>query len=129
MNWPVLRVALLVIVVINAHAGDAAKLNILFLFSDDQRADSIAALGNGRVRTPNLDRLVSRGTTFTRAYCMGAMQGAVCVPSRAMLMTGRSLFRIHEQLKEQETWPERFAAAGWRTFITGKWHNGAASVP
>jgi arylsulfatase A-like enzyme len=109
-------------------AGEAAKPNILFLFSDDQRADTIAALGNGRVRTPNLDRLVQAGTTFTRAYCMGAMQGAVCVPSRAMLMTGRTLFRIQEQLKDQDTWPERFAASGWRTFITGKWHNGDASV-
>ncbi|MBA3697765.1 MAG: sulfatase-like hydrolase/transferase [Planctomycetes bacterium] len=123
-----LHLTLVLVLAATSQAGDAAKPNILFLFSDDQRADSIAALGNGRVRTPNLDRLVNRGTTFTRAYCMGAMQGAVCVPSRAMLMTGRSLFRIHEQLKEQETWPERFAAAGWRTFITGKWHNGAASV-
>lgn len=119
---------LLMLVAVGAMAGEAVRPNILFLFSDDQRFDTIAALGNGRVRTPNLDRLVDRGTTFTRAYCMGAMQGAVCVPSRAMLMTGRTLFRAHDQLKDQDTWPERFAAAGWRTFITGKWHNGGASV-
>jgi arylsulfatase A-like enzyme len=102
--------------------------NILFLFSDDQRADSIASLGNASIRTPALDRLVKTGTAFTRAYCMGANQGAVCVPSRAMLMTGRSLFRIQEQLQDQDTWPEAFARAGYSTFITGKWHNGAPSV-
>jgi arylsulfatase A-like enzyme len=123
-----LSVIWLLALTVDATTGEAARPNILFLFSDDQRADTIAALGNRRVHTPNLDRLVERGTTFTRAYCMGSMQGAVCVPSRAMLMTGRTLWRIHEQLKDQDTWPERFAAAGWRTFITGKWHNGGASV-
>jgi arylsulfatase A-like enzyme len=123
----VLRLTLLVVLAMTLHAGEA-KPNILFLFSDDQRADTIAALGNHRVRTPNLDRLVEHGTTFTRAYCMGSMQGAVCVPSRAMLMTGRSLWRIHDQLKDQPSWPEQFAGAGYRTFITGKWHNGAQSV-
>lgn len=102
--------------------------NILFLFSDDQRADTIGAWGNEHVKTPNLDRLVKQGTSFTRAYCMGANQGAVCVPSRAMLMSGRTLFRVKENLQGQETWPQQFAAAGYRTFITGKWHNGAPSV-
>lgn len=127
-RWPSVRLALLFLLATIATAGEAPKPNILFLFSDDQRADTIAALGNRRVRTPNLDRLVEQGTTFTRAYCMGAQQGAVCVPSRAMLMTGRSLFRVHDQLKDQPSWPEQFAAAGYRTFITGKWHNGAKSV-
>ena len=113
-----------------AFAADspAPRPNVLFLFSDDQRADTIGALGNQDVRTPNLDRLVRAGTTFTRAYCMGALQGAVCVPSRAMLLTGRTLFRIHPQMENQTTWPEKFAEAGYTTFITGKWHNGPASV-
>ncbi len=102
--------------------------NILFLFTDDQRADTIHGLGNDHIQTPNLDRLVRQGTVFTRAYCMGALQGAVCVPSRAMLMTGRTLFRVKENLKGQTTWPEMFARAGYSTFITGKWHNQAASL-
>ncbi len=106
----------------------AAPPNVLFLFSDDQRADTIHALGNLHIETPHLDRLVARGTAFTRAYCMGGMQGAVCVPSRAMLLTGRSLWRIDEQIKNQPAWPEQFAAAGYSTFITGKWHNGKESL-
>src|SRR5256885_10923043 len=100
-----------------ALAGErASHPNILFLFSDDQRADTIHALGNTHIQTPNLDRLVTEGTTFTRAYCMGAQQGAVCVPSRAMLMTGRTLFRVKTNLQGQTSWPEMFARAGYSTF-------------
>jgi len=51
------------------------------------------------------------------------------VPSRAMLMTSRGLFRVKENLQGQKTWPEQFAGAGYRTFMTGKWHNGAKSAP
>src|SRR5207245_1689701 len=92
------------------HAADPPKKpNVLFLFSDDQRADTITALGNEHIRTPNLDRLVRQGTACTSAYCMGAQQGAVCVPSRAMVMTGRTLFRVSPELKGQTTWPEMFA--------------------
>lgn len=111
-----------------AAAEPAKRPNILVLFSDDQRADTIAALGNPHLRTPHLDGLVRDGTAMTRAYCMGSMQGAVCVPSRAMLLTGRTLFRIKENLQGQATWPEAFATAGYRTFFTGKWHNGAPSA-
>ncbi len=106
----------------------AKKWNVLFLFSDDQRADTIAAHGNKHIQTPNLDRLASTGTSFMRAYCMGSQQPAVCVPSRAMLLTGRSLFRVNVKLENQTTWPEMFARAGYVTFVTGKWHNGQPSV-
>ena len=102
--------------------------SVLVLLSDDQRADTVAALGNPHLRTPAVDALVARGTVCDRAYCMGSMQGAVCVPSRAMMLSGRSLFRIDEQLRGCDTWPEAFARAGYRTFLTGKWHNGAASA-
>lgn len=120
---------LLALVPALAHAQNKVKRpNVVFLFTDDQRADTIAALGNKHIKTPNLDALVARGTTFTRAYCMGAMQGAVCVPSRAMIMSGRTLFRINEKLDGIPTWPAMFARAGYRTFITGKWHNQQASV-
>ncbi len=110
-------------------ADDPVKPNVLFLFADDQRADTIAALGNSVIKTPNLDRLVKKGVAFDRAYMQGGMQGATCVPSRAMLLSGRSLFRIDEKLKRDPTWPNAFAECGYTTFMSGKWHNGPASLP
>ncbi|MCX6953148.1 MAG: sulfatase-like hydrolase/transferase [Verrucomicrobia bacterium] len=114
-----------------AVAAPAASTqpNILFIFADDQRADTIAALGNRHIQTPNLDRLVRRGVAFNRAYMQGGMQGATCVPSRAMLLSGRSLFHIDEKLTRDETWPAAFGRAGYTTFISGKWHNTPASIP
>lgn len=70
-----------------------ARPNILFLFADDMRADSIAALGDGIVKTPNLDSLVRRGFVFNNAYCLGGNVPAVCTPSRNMLLSGKVYFR------------------------------------
>ena len=103
------------------------KPNILFLFTDDQRFDTLAALGNPATITPNLDRLAASGTAFTRASIMGGSCGAVCMPSRAMLHTGRMLFGIE---REGQTIPpehvllgEHLRAHAYETFGTGKWHN------
>src|SRR3954468_16609978 len=77
-----------------ALAADAPKKpNVIFLFADDQRADTISALGNPHIETPNLDELVHRGFAFRNTYCLGANIGAVCTPSRNMLMSGRAYFR------------------------------------
>lgn len=119
----------LLVMLRSASPGAEAPPNILFLFADDQRADTIAALGNPVIKTPNLDKLVARGTSFTRAYMQGGMNGATCVPSRAMLLSGRSLFTIDEKLLRDETWPAAFGRAGYTTFMSGKWHNGERSIP
>jgi arylsulfatase A-like enzyme len=113
---------------LNAAADNPARPNILFLFADDQRADTIAALGNPIIKTPGLDRLAHSGMAFNRAYMQGGFNGATCVPSRAMLLSGQNLFHIDEKLMRAETWPEAFARAGYTTFISGKWHNGDASL-
>ncbi|MFM2212550.1 MAG: hypothetical protein RL639_1744 [Verrucomicrobiota bacterium] len=125
MSLPRLCLALLVTVV---SLTAAQPPNVVFIFADDQRADTIAALGNPVIKTPNLDRLVKRGVAFTRAYMQGGNQGATCVPSRAMLLSGRSLAQIDEKLLKYQTWPSSFGAAGYATFATGKWHNGPPSV-
>jgi len=105
--------------------------NILFLFTDDQRFDTIHALGNDQIATPNMDRLVARGTACTDAYIMGGSAAAVCMPSRAMLMTGRTLYHLQAQgqaiPEEHVLLGEALQAAGYATFGTGKWHNGPAS--
>jgi arylsulfatase A-like enzyme len=107
------------------------KPNILFFFVDDQRFDTIRALGNPSIHTPNLDRLVERGTAFTQAHIPGGTSGAVCMPSRAMLLTGRTLFHLQEEGQEipvsHTTLGECFQAAGYQTFGTGKWHNGKSA--
>jgi len=125
MSLPRLCLALLVTVL---SLTAAQSPNVVFIFADDQRADTIAALGNPVIKTPNLDRLVKRGVAFTRAYMQGGNQGATCVPSRAMLLSGRSLAQIDEKLLKYPTWPHAFSAAGYATFATGKWHNGPPSI-
>ncbi len=113
--------------------ADEAKSppNILWIVSDDQRADTIAAHGNTTILTPSLDRLVRQGISFNSAYCMGSTSGAVCAPSRYMMMTGRSLHRLPGNVfnipESEVTLPQRLREAGWNTFFTGKWHNGKAA--
>ena len=105
--------------------------NILILFTDDQRFDTIRALGNEAIHTPNMDRLVARGTTFRDGYIPGGSSGAVCMPSRAMLMTGRYLYRLEGEgqgiAAEHLMLPEYLRGQGYTTFGTGKWHNGPAA--
>ncbi len=107
------------------------KPNILFVFTDDQRFDTLAGLGNPHIRTPHMDRLLERGVAFTHAHIPGGTSGAVCMPSRAMLHTGRSLFHLEGAGQsippEHTTLGEHLQACGYRTFGTGKWHNGRAS--
>src|SRR5690606_29493029 len=120
-----LAIALLSTVTLQGNFAQSqqAKPNILFLFADDQRADALGASGNPYIRTPNLDQLASEGSRFENAYVMGGNHGAVCAASRAMLLSGKSLFHVYDKLKDERTMPMDFAQAGYSTFGTGKWHN------
>jgi arylsulfatase A-like enzyme len=106
-------------------AGEKNKPNILFLFADDQRADAMGCAGNTYIQTPNIDKLAETGVRFTNNYVMGGHHGAICAPSRAMLMSGKSLFHVYDHLEGVHTMPMHFAENGYVTFGTGKWHNGA----
>lgn len=106
-----------------ASSQAAQKPNILFILADDQRWDTIAALGNSEVKTPNLDQLVERGFFFRNAFCMGSMIPAVCAPSRTMLMTGRSLWHIPAPNTKQwdgQSLGSVFRGAGYSTLFVGK---------
>ena len=104
------------------------KPNILFIVTDDQRFDTIHALGNNEIITPNLDKLAKRGTSFVRAHIAGGTCGAVCMPSRAMILSGRNPFHLEELggniPPEHKTLAETFKNNGYETIGLGKWHNG-----
>ena len=102
------------------------KPNIVFIFPDGFQNNATHALGNPDVITPNLDRLVRSGTTMINCYINGSNYGAVCVPSRGMMLTGRHLFSLegngHDLPEGQTTMPEAFKHAGYDTYISGHWH-------
>ena len=110
--------------VCSSPALAAKRPNVLFLFADDQRPDTIAALGNPVIKTPNLDQLAKRGFVFKNAYCMGSTMGAVCNPSRHMMHSGMGLFHYKPKQKEN-TWGDVFRKAGYVTYHESKRGNTA----
>jgi len=121
-------VALILFFPLTASAAESSRPNILLLFADDQRADTIGAWGNPHIETPNIDSLVRRGVSFKRNYCFGSNSGAVCMPSRAMLHTGKHWMHSNNQMKGETTLGQLLRANGYATFATGKWHNGSDSI-
>ena len=134
-----LLLAILLAAPLLSRAAD--KPNVLFIFADDMCYEAVGAMGLTDIDTPNLDRLMKRGMTFTRAYNMGSWSGAVCVASRHMLITGRYIWRAqaasnllggrrnkknhNAAAKKKEfdgLWPQVLKRQGYQTFMTGKWH-------
>ena len=104
------------------HAAEAPgrKPNVVFLFTDDQREDPVAALGNPNIKTPNLDALAKSGVIFRNAYCMGGFSGAVCLPSRMMMLRGRSWFSVRNLPPGFPNFPTALNEAGYETYHHGK---------
>lgn len=103
--------------------------NILWICTDQQRYDTIHALGNAHIRTPNLDRLVAEGVTFTNAYT----QSPICTPSRASFLTGRYPSTLHVNRNGNAYFPpgiplitRALADAGYDCGLAGKLHLSAA---
>lgn len=100
--------------------------NILLLFTDMQRADTIGALGNPIIRTPGMDRLVREGTAFTRCFS----PSPVCVPARYSLHYGRWPHRTNcfsnneggNVVIDDTSYVARLGRAGYRTHGIGKTH-------
>jgi len=103
--------------------------NILWICTDQQRFNTIAALGNPLIRTPNIDRLVGSGVSFTRAYC----QSTVCAPSRASFLTGRyprttGCRQNGQSIPKRERLISRILADhGYTCGLAGKLHLASAS--
>lgn len=102
--------------------------NVVLLFADDMRYGMIEDPG---IVTPNLERLAGKGVMFRNAHIPGGTSGAVCMPSRAMLHTGRlleGLARAGRYIpKEHVMLGEVLRDNGYETFGIGKWHNGTDS--
>lgn len=116
------------IAVTTTLAADAAKPNIVVILADDLRADCIGAV-NPRIHTPNIDRIARRGVRFDNAYIMGGNCAAVCTPSRVMLMTGRTLFNLPNDIYAEGNKPSLpvmstvFRQAGYDSLYCGKHGN------
>jgi arylsulfatase A-like enzyme len=125
-----MRLLILLLALLSLSPARAEKPNVLFLLADDMVWKAVRSAGREDIDTPNLDRLASRGTTFTHAYNPGGWHGAVCVASRTMLMTGRPLWRARDAEPRLEAdfvakgrlWPQMISAQGYRTCFSGKWH-------
>ena len=78
------------------------KPNILWICSDQQRWDTIGALGNSHVKTPNIDRLCQEGMAFTHAFC----QSPICTPSRSSFLTGLYPSTVHGCRNGNDEWAE-----------------------
>jgi choline-sulfatase len=112
----------------SSPSGGAPPPNILFVMTDQQRFDTIAALGHPLVHTPNLDRLVQRGAACTNAYTTCP----VCVPARYSIMTGcepsktswLSNWAPGDRVSERcgPYLAQTLAARGYRTWGLGKFH-------
>lgn len=96
----------------------------MWICTDQQRFDTIRALGNSNIRTPNLDRLVSEGTSFTHAFC----QNPICAPSRGSFLTGRyprttRLRQNGAKIPDDELLvPKILTEHGYRCGLSGKLH-------
>jgi arylsulfatase A-like enzyme len=113
--------------------------NIVLTIADDQRGAALGCAGVEPVLTPCLDALAARGVRFAQAQHFGSCHGAICAPSRAMLMTGIPYFRLDPSLLAwgpetpsagqppaiPPTLGQKLRGAGYTAFATGKWHNGA----
>ena len=92
---------LLIAVACGRSAAQSTRPNILFIYADDQSYKTLSCYPEAPdwVRTPNIDKLATRGVRFTRAYF-----GAWCMPSRASLLTGRLQHAIESEFGRQSNW-------------------------
>ena len=109
----------------------ASKPNILWICTDQQRYDTIHALGNEHIQTPNIDRLCAEGVAFTHAHC----QSPICTPSRSSFLTGLYASTVHGSRNGNAYFPanervklitKRLADAGYDCGLSGKLHIASA---
>jgi arylsulfatase A-like enzyme len=109
-----------------AAAAQRTRPNIVFICSDDHHYQCLGAAGNPHIRTPNLDRLVSRGVLFSN----GVISTPQCAPSRGILLSGQEIYqnglesngRTSFREGQGPTIVQQLNRAGYDTVLVGKWH-------
>ena len=104
---------------------DADKPNIIYLMTDDQRADTLGCMGNPIIHTPNIDTMASQGVLFKNAF----VTTAICMTNRACVFTGQyaarhGIWAFSQELSSeqlQNSYLGQLKAAGYRTGFIGKW--------
>jgi choline-sulfatase len=133
-QWRILSAALLLVLAISCDLiGQERRPNILFILTDDQSPETLSCYGPTTCQTPHLDRLAREGMILHDAHHMGSWSGAVCLPSRTMIMTGRTVWRIpgasgpglqqprgFRNEAANQSLPAIFNRAGYDTFRTCK---------
>lgn len=112
------------------QSKEKKKPNFLFVLVDDQSPLDLKTYDpNSILETPNIDKLAKEGTIFDQARHMGSMNGAVCTPSRHMIMTGRTLWHLPSSAKNKDNGADSLASqtigaifnrAGYKTMRTCK---------
>ncbi|MDO5971526.1 sulfatase [Flavivirga aquimarina] len=111
------------------------KPNIVFVFADQWRAQSLGYSGNPDVITPNIDKLASEGVYFSNAISTAP----VCTPFRSMMLTGQYVLKngmfMNDVLldPDSKSFAKLFSEQGYNTAYIGKWHldgnNRSAFIP
>jgi iduronate 2-sulfatase len=124
MKYSLFLLAFLPAVALRPPLLAAERTNVLFIISDDLTATALSCYGNTICRTPNIDRLATRGTRFTRAFC----NGTYCGPSRASFLSGYyphatgvlGYTSPRPAIGDRATWPQHFKNAGYYTARVSK---------
>lgn len=134
---PLVLLSFVVLAVGGVAAHAAERPNFLFMYTDDQRWDTLGVVQREQgdkarfpwLQSPNLDRLAAEGVRFRNAFVVTSL----CAPSRAAFLTGRyghfnGVIDNHTPLAEHSiTYASLLRAAGYRTGYIGKWHMGKQS--
>ena len=104
--------------------------NILFIFSDQQRYNTLGCTGNTIIQTPNFDRIAHEGVCFEQAFS----SCPICSPYRAQILTGKyahanGVVDNEYRLSEQQTIAQALKEVGYKTAYVGKWHLGYGPFP
>ncbi|MEM1293773.1 MAG: sulfatase [Verrucomicrobiota bacterium] len=107
-------------------AGAEARPNVVFILTDDQRADALSCMGHPHLKTPHIDRLAAEGALFKNHFCTTSL----CSPSRASILGGLYAHthgvtnNFTDYPRDLPTFPVNLQKAGYTTAYIGKWHMG-----